>query len=317
MYKLIRFYNQNRKKIFKIILIIVFIFAIIQLLNYFSKISKENVDMKNVNIVNNFNNTHQELVSNKSVITGERVSENKLKSDLDIINKFMEYCNEGSIEKAYNLLSDDCKEVLFETKEDFKDNYYDSIFNKETKLYTVENWTSNTYKVNISNNILATGKITNNFMDYFTVVKENDEYKLNIKNYIGKENINKETENNNIKIKILKKDIYMDYEIYDIQIMNNSDDNILLDTKRNTKTVYLQDSKNVKYYAYTNEVIDNDFIVRKGKMKNIRIKFSSGFSSNRKIEYMIFSDLVLNFNEYEDYENKEDYTDIYKLNVNF
>ena len=240
-----------------------------------------------------------------------------MKSDLDIINKFMEYCNEGSIEKAYNLLSDDCKEVLFETKEDFKDNYYDSIFNKETKLYTVENWTSNTYKVNISNNILATGKITNNFMDYFTVVKENDEYKLNIKNYIGKENINKETENNNIKIKILKKDIYMDYEIYDIQIMNNSDDNILLDTKRNTKTVYLQDSKNVKYYAYTNEVIDNDFIVRKGKMKNIRIKFSSGFSSNRKIEYMIFSDLVLNFNEYEDYENKEDYTDIYKLNVNY
>ena len=37
MYKLIRFYNQNRKKIFKIILIIVLIIGLIQLLNYFAK----------------------------------------------------------------------------------------------------------------------------------------------------------------------------------------------------------------------------------------------------------------------------------------
>ncbi len=316
MYKLIKFYNQNRKKIFKIILIIVFILAIIQLLNYFSKISKKDVAIDNVSVVNNSNNAHQELVSNRSVITGEKISENKLNGDVDIINKFMDYCNEGNIERAYRLLSDDCREVLFETEEDFRDNYYNIIFNNETRLFTIENWTNDTYKVNISNDILTTGNITSETMDYFTVVKQNDEYKLNIKNYIGKEKVNKETENNNITIKVLNKDIYMDYEIYDIQIINDSDNDILLDTKKDTKTVYLQDSKNVKYYAFTNEIIDNDFIVRKGKMKNIKIKFSSGLSSNRKIEYMIFSDLILNFNEYEDCENKEDYTDIYKFNVN-
>ena len=42
MYNLIRFYNQNRKKIFKIILIIVLIIGLIQLFNYFAKISSKN-----------------------------------------------------------------------------------------------------------------------------------------------------------------------------------------------------------------------------------------------------------------------------------
>ena len=37
MYKLIRFYNQNRRKIWMTILIIVFIIGIIQLLNYLAK----------------------------------------------------------------------------------------------------------------------------------------------------------------------------------------------------------------------------------------------------------------------------------------
>ena len=50
MYKLIRFYNQNRRKILMTILIIVFILGIIQLLNYFTKINKEQQENQNSNI---------------------------------------------------------------------------------------------------------------------------------------------------------------------------------------------------------------------------------------------------------------------------
>ena len=52
MYNLIRFYNQNRKKIIKIILVIVFIIGLIQLLDFFSK--REN---KNEEVSNEINNT--------------------------------------------------------------------------------------------------------------------------------------------------------------------------------------------------------------------------------------------------------------------
>ena len=81
MYKLIRFYNQNRRKIIKIILIIVFIIAIIQLLNYFSK--RDNRSEKSINN-ENINNViyGKEVISDKSAVTGDGVSEKQLKKEL-------------------------------------------------------------------------------------------------------------------------------------------------------------------------------------------------------------------------------------------
>ena len=65
MYNLIRFYNQNRKKIIKIILVIVFIIGLIQLLDFFSK--REN---KNEEVSNEINNTKYSntVISDKSAI---------------------------------------------------------------------------------------------------------------------------------------------------------------------------------------------------------------------------------------------------------
>ena len=78
MYNLIRFYNQNRKKIFKIILIIVLIIAGIQLLNYFAKRGSSS---KNDNIMVNADYYGKEVVSDKSAISGNSVPNKKLKND--------------------------------------------------------------------------------------------------------------------------------------------------------------------------------------------------------------------------------------------
>ena len=63
MYKLIRLFNQNRRKVFIIILIIVFIIVSIQLLDYFAKINNENKIQNNVNSVENVLNNNRELLS--------------------------------------------------------------------------------------------------------------------------------------------------------------------------------------------------------------------------------------------------------------
>lgn len=318
MYRLIRFYNQNRKKIFKIILIIVFIIAIIQLLNFLEKLNNEKNTVQNSIIANNNKiDTEQGtgLVTNKSAISGDSIPDVKLKRESNIISDFMDYCNDRKVSEAYALLSDDCKEQLFETEQIFKTNYYDVIFDDEVKIFTIENWIGSTYKVEMSNDILATGSIKRQNTDYFTIVEQEDEYKLNIKNYIGKTDTNGEAKYNDVKIKVVSSYAYMDYEIYDIQIMNNSENDILLDTKNDSKTIYLENSNGGKYYAYTNEIIDNEFIVRKGKSKNLKIKFSKSFSSNNNIKYLNFSDFILNYNDYEEYENKEDYEDRYQFIV--
>lgn len=321
MYKFIRYFNQNRKAIYKFILIIVFVLLIIKLFdvvaaqqnqNRLNKINSSSLEKDN-EIVKNTS-----VISNKSAIDGGQVDTNKLDLVEEFVTKFIKYCNESKIEEAYDLISEDCKKELFETLDIFKTDYYDIVFNNELRLFNMENWVGNTYKVDIFNDVLSTGSITDEYTDFITIVKQGDkeEYKLNLKRYIGKRVINKETEIQNIKVKVLNKDIYMDYELYDIEILNNSEKDILMDTKDDTKTVYLKDTKGAKYFAFTNEINDSEFIVRKDKTRSIRLKFSNDYSSSRSIKNLIFSKSILNYNQYEGLENKDEYKDFFELIVN-
>lgn len=319
MYKFMRYFNQNRKAIYKFILIIVFVLLIIKLFDTIA-FQQTQSRINNVNSLKNDNVTVQNtpIISNQSAIEGGQVDTEKLDIAQELINKFISFCNESKIDDAYDLISKNCKEELFETVDIFKTDYYDIIFNNELKLFNIENWINNTYKVDIFNDVLATGSITDEYTDFITVIKQGneDEYKLNIKRYIGKRTINKETELENVKVKVLNKNIYMDYELYNIEIFNNSENDILMDTKNDTKTVYLKDTKGAKYFAFTNEINDNEFIVRKDKSKNIKLKFSNDYSSSRKIKNLVFSKSILNYNEYDELENKDEYKDFYEFIVN-
>lgn len=317
MYNLIRFFNQNRRKIIIIILFIVFLLVIIQLLNYFAKKENNTNNTKNESISENLI-IKNEVVSQKSAISGTNISTKSLKKETDIIGEFIEYCNSKNIEGAYSLLTDECKEVMFPSIEDFNRVYYAHIFNNQTRSYTVENWISSTYKIEYSNDILSTGKIDNDIglLDYMTVVKSDETYKLNINNYIGRSMPNKITEIKDIAVTINSIDSYMDYEIYNLSVENKSDNTILLDTNDSTKSVYLEDTDGVKHYFYNNEVIQNRLKVQ-SKMKNtIEIKFMNPYTSGRSIKKLVFSKMVLNYDEYKDIEDKSQYDNFSVFNVN-
>lgn len=319
MYKFMRYFNQNRKTIYKFILIIVFVLLVIKLFNTMAFQQRQN-KFNNVNSLQNDNIDIQNtsVISNESAIGGGQVNTKKLDIAQELINKFINFCNERKLDDAYDLISEHCKEELFETIEIFKTDYYDVVFNDELRLFNMENWIGNTYKVDIFNDILSTGSVTDQYTDFITVVNQGneDEYKLNIKRYIGKKVINKETETHDIKVKVLNKNIYMDYELYDIEIFNNSENDILMDTKDDTKTVYLKDTKGARYFAFTNEINDNELIVRRDKSRNIKLKFSNDYSLSRKIKNLIFSKSILNYNEYEEFENKDEYNSFYEFIIN-
>ena len=205
MYKLIRFYNQNKKQIIKIILIIVFVIGIIQLLNYL--VGKKN-SVDNVQINTSYvNNQTSEIVSDKSLVSGQTIASETIKKDSEIIKQFVESCNQNNVEQAYELLTNECKENMFPTIDDFKRIYCYEIFNSY-KTYTVENWTSNTYQIRYTGDILGTGNLDNNEtrQDYITVVNKNGEKKLNINNYIGRNSLNRTTNYDDIKVVVTSVD---------------------------------------------------------------------------------------------------------------
>lgn len=302
MHKIRQFYHQNKNKVRVVIAIIAFIIIAIQFTNYMSRINSEKkVEEAILNNINNNTTTESrnQINSETSAVTEENVNTIILNNVNKLIQEFISECNNKNIENAYNLLSGDCKRLNYKDVQAFKSIYYDKVFNNTTKIATIENWIDNTYRVTITNDALTTGNISDiKMQDYMTVVKEKNELKLNINSFVGVEEINEQKTINGLKFKIISKNIYMDYEEYTIQVENETNNTVVLDTQENPKTIYLEDENNVKYYSYSNEIIGNLLKINKGFSTQVTIKFEKKYSSSaKKINSIVFSDILLNNNE--------------------
>lgn len=309
MNRFIRWYNKNRKVIWLTIVISIIAISIPRALNEYVK-SKNDVS-------SSINNTTTYSNSNYSIISGETVKEETNKENTSIINTFIEYCNDGKIKEAYDILSDECKNILYPTQEDFETKYYNNIFQNK-KTYDIQAWFSATgyytYKINLKEDILSTGNVdSTSIEDYYTIVYEDNTYRLNINSYIGNIEINKFNETDEIKISVLSKDIFMDYEIYNINVENRTGKSILLDSLESTKNMYLEDSGELHYDAYSHELVAEELRVRGGK--SISIKFNKKYTTERKIERIIFSDIILDYDNYITYINKSEFKDRIKVEI--
>lgn len=133
MHKFMRFVRQNKKKIIKVALIVAFLFGCLQLLNYVAKSNENQIEIKSNNKSDIKNETNGAIVSDKSAISGGSVSTTEIKKVSSKIEEFVGYCNEHDVEKAYDMLSDSCKEELYPSQEYFEENYYNQIFEKGKK----------------------------------------------------------------------------------------------------------------------------------------------------------------------------------------
>lgn len=299
-----RNFFENRYKILAIIVAIILVLCLIRALN-------EIVKNMNKNTAINSNTTQSSYQPQETLILGDNISTKVQEKSNKIMDEFIQLCNEKQIEKAYNLLTDECKEEIFGSNiEYFKNHYIEKIFTNY-KTYNMQSWINGrnpTYKVRILDDVLSTGKTGDVVEEYYTIVKQNDGYKLNINSYIGRTGINKQITENDITIHVLSKDTYMDYEIYNIQVRNNSNNTILLDAKTNQKTVYLTANNEATYRAFMYEIDDVFLKIRPRLYSNLSIKFNKIYSPNVGIYSMTFTDIVLNLDEYENLANKEEYT---------
>ncbi len=306
MNKLFRFFNQNRKQILIIVITIVLVISVIQILN---NIAIEDAKAKSENISSKHDNTYD---PSKSAISEFKVSQGTFENNKEIVSNFVEYCNNKDIQKAYEFISKDCKEELYPTVEDFKKYYYDSIFTKK-RTVSIQNWTGSIYIVRYTEDILSTGNVNEDstVQDYVKILEEDGKTKLSINNYFGNTDINKENTKNGITVKVVSKKTYMDYEIYNFEVENNSGDAVILDTLITPNKTYLTDSKGTKHFSINNEITKEMLIVKDKYKSNISIKFDNPYIMDRKIKTVTFSNVaVCNENNY-----LGDFKDFIKLSV--
>lgn len=313
---------SNRYLILAIMAAIIFLLLLINALNNMTKQNDNNLITPEQSIVSNTTAKQEIYTPEKTTISGSNVEAKKQEENKTIIDNFINYCNQKQIEQAYNLLTDDCKkEVFFSNIANFSNNYVNKIFNSK-KTYSMQSWvnrdTYTTYKVKIVDDMISSGKITskdNEIEDYYTVVQMGGEYKLNINNYIAKKEINKEKEFQGIKITVISRDTYKDYESYDVKVENLSENTILLDSQGSTDSMYVTASNDSKYKAYSYEIDKSRLIIEPGRSRTITIKFNKRYSNEAITRNIVFSDIIKNYDEYKQMQNKKEYTNRWAISI--
>ena len=124
---------------------------------------------------NKYNKSNSNIVSSQSAEEKEEIKEN-----IYLIDIFIKYCTEQKIEGAYKLLSQDCKNDKYPNLEDFKNNYYNKIFNKKLNIEVEFDSKTNLYKVTFYEDMLESGKIEgrDNIVQYCKIQQENQERKI-------------------------------------------------------------------------------------------------------------------------------------------
>ncbi len=308
MKKIVLWYNKNRKLIFTTIIVLIILILLIPLIRYINSIIRTNesstvnsVDTiigQKDNINNNLNDTHLDTV--ESVVSGENLTQSQI-GTLTIIDEFIALCNNKQIEEAYNLLSDECKEEMYPTVENFTNSYYNQIFGNSKKTVSIENWINNTYKISIIEDALSTGIYTtsNAIQDYITIVNDSEgNLKLNINSYINREEKNVTRQTDELNIELLRIDTYMEYQIYRFKVTNNTDNSIILDDKQISDSMYLEDENELKYEAYIHEITEEELTISPKQTKEIEIKFYNNYSSTGTITSINFSRIILNYNSF-------------------
>lgn len=298
MGNILRYWNQNRKRIIIGIVTIIFLILLVQILN---AIAREQNRARRENIVQL--TQYEQNLPTESIIGGQTVSINTTKTNVELIEEFVEKCNKKDITGAYNMLTQECREVLFPKEENFKTGYYDMIFKKE-RMTDIKNFLSKnnryTYLVKFYEDVLSTGKIEseNVYQDYITVDTNSQNGKININSFICKNNINKSSTLNGVKITVLSQEIYKENEKYQVKIENNSNKRILIDTRKLSKSIYLIAENNVSYNSNIGEIAESLYEIPSNMNRTYRFKFNKIYSSTVDAESIVFSDIVADCEKY-------------------
>jgi len=305
------FFKRNKGKFrdigTKLIIVAIVVFIATIIISTISNLNLSNQDSKNL------------YKPEETVIKGSNVSEKQYQSDKNVVDKFLEYCNNGQVKEAYNLLNNDCKENLYPTLEIFKTSYYDIVF-KGKKQYNLQSWISTSkytvYKIRYTNNILASGKYNEDeiYNDYITLIKNQEREEISIGSFIMSEGMNKFTQKDGIEATVVRKHIYLEDEEYDINIKNTTQNTILLDTLENSNNIKLVTEVGNTHQTYTSMILKSKLTIKPGYNKTIKLKFKKSATNSSESKYIEFFEVIKNYEEYA--KDRENYTDKMDLKIN-
>lgn len=222
--KIRHFFRKNKK----IIIVAVSIWGIIVIVNY---ILKNRVQTPEATT------TYEPHIS---VMSESSSTPKRLREPIEkLIEEYVRCCNEQEYEKAFNMLSEECRSYGFSNSPaNFVSHVLARIPNKrEYSIQDYSNFTANNkkiyiYEVKFTEDMLATGltgtqyAYTSEKMAFY----EDDEgnIKMSVGSYIYQTSIQSISENEYLKIDIMSKIVTYDEEIYKVKFTNRSEHTVVV-----------------------------------------------------------------------------------------
>lgn len=299
LFKVLSNFKDERKVFIIIAVVIILIISLIKIIN-------NNIKNQNYNSSSSSTNTTTAINANNTTYSGSYYSNNSTNTNqnnissqeysittpADCINVFIYYCNNNQVDKAYSMLTDECKELIYTTKDSFYKDYYMKIFNGSEKevSYVKNKYNSNVYKLTIKEDPLATGGVdeSTNIIDTVTAVNVNGTYKVNVSNLIQKEDLNINKSNSYIDVTIVDKVVYTDYELYTIKIKNKTKADIILSEMINKTDISIQDGNEDSHYIDIDEYIKEQATIVSGNELTFNLKIKKVYN-NVNAKKIVFS----------------------------
>lgn len=271
--KFIRFFQNNKYKIFIGLIILTIIIAINVMLGR----------MKDAEPPSTIYEPHTPIIS------GDKVTSKKTQNKIEEkIKNYMDSCMQKDYETAYNMLSDECKEYKFKNKiENFK-TYINAMF-ADNRVYSIQDYSNKDnvyiYLVSIFEDIMASG-MNNEESDEVeeekvALTKDGDDFKISVGGFIKVENFEKVLEDDYMKISVVKKVTYYDKCIYTLKIKNKTNKTIVFD--RNLESNWITASLNGEERNEARNIYGNyEKSVRGGNTKEFDIEIPAYFDEEKQ-----------------------------------
>ncbi len=246
---------------------------------------------------------------NVAVLDSSSTVPDKVSESFDnFIEKYVEYCNTGNYKEAYNLVSEDCKKNYFNNDYDAYVEYVRNKFNAK-RCYAIQNYSNYNdkyiYSVKLFEDFLATG-LTNSDYQYqeeFIIASynENDELEFSVGNYIETKELNSVASNDYLKVTLESVTVKYSYEIYEIKIVNRTDNTVVIQDQIEANEVQLVVDGDYR----TTANYDIEVVLAPHDERTISLAFPKFYDSNTTSDTIVFSSVRV-LPEYSGlYENAE------------
>lgn len=215
--KVRRFFRRNKR----LIIIVLIIWTIIFLINYILKNRPQELKPTT---------TYEKHAS--VMDSGSKVPQN-MRSEIEgMIKEYIDCCNEGNYQKAFNMLSEDCREYGFNNDvEEFMQHVL--IKMPTPKKYSIQDYSNMKlgnkrlyiYEIKFLDDILSTGLTGTDYRyisDKFVFYQGKDGIVMTVGDYIYHEDIKAISENEYLKIDVLDKRVNYSIETYQVKLTNKS-----------------------------------------------------------------------------------------------